>query len=94
MFVALAQDVSFHIGRSFLIGYDKVKLGEELQPTGLASVKLFGCCKVDEVFVVSVDGDGVFCPNEVQLPFFKCFNHCHEFLIVDWVSGFGSLEFS
>ena len=55
---------------------------QDFPPVYLISIKFFCSCKVDEVFVVSVDGNGVGGSFNVLFPFLAYDDNSHKLFVM------------
>ena len=70
----------------------EVKLGKEFGPSGLSSVKGFGCSEISQVLVVRVDLTLVSSATKVGSPFLKSLYDGEELFVVDGVVHLSVVE--
>ena len=75
------------------INNNKPVQGKFLGPLHLPAVKNFGDRKILEVLIINKNLDFIFYFFKIMVPFFKGFNYCQKFFIMDFVIYFHRCKF-
>ncbi len=58
----------------------------------MSFIEILCLYEVYQVLMIIVNCDGMFCSDKVYLSFFQCLDDGHEFLVINRIVEFGSME--